>query len=436
MSKEIDRRSFLAQATAAAVTGPVILSARAVGSGSNKAPSERIGVGIVGCGSMALGHARRLVYNPEVQVVGVCDPNRKKRKQFKDLVNEAYATQTGQTRYRGCVDYNDFQDLLANPDVDAIWVVTPDHWHVIPALTAIRMGKAAYVEKPLTLTIEEGRVLADEVERTGGILQCGSQQRSNQEFARVVELVRNGRIGKLQRVEVGIHPGDRGKGCTEQPVPDWLDYDLWLGQAPWAPYCPERCGGVRSWISIRDYGGGRIASWGSHHLDIVQWALDTDNSGPVKIEGSGTFPESGIVNHAITWDVNIHYASGVTVHLTNTPPPDPYIKFIGAKGTIFITRRETKAEPANLLDSVIGPDEFHARTSDNHYQNFLDCIRSGDEPVAPAEIAHRSATVCHLVNHCLILGRPLHWNPLTERFVNDAEANAVISRKMRAPWHL
>jgi predicted dehydrogenase len=385
---------------------------------------------------MSLGHTKRLMRNPDVQVVGVCDPNRQKREKFKGLIEDGYASQAGLTRYKGCADYNDFRDLLANKDVDAIWVVTPDHWHVIPALAAIRMGKAAYVEKPLTLTIEEGRVLADEVKRTGGIIQCGSQQRSTKGFVRVVELVRNGRIGKLQRVEVGIHPGDGPKGCTEQPVPDWLDHDLWLGQAPLAPYCPERCLGVRPWISIRDYGGGRIASWGSHHLDIVQWALDADNSGPVKIEGSGTFPVSGIVNHAITWDVDIQYASGVTVHLMNTPPPNPYIKFMGEEGSIFITRQEIRAEPANLLDSVIGPDEFHARTSDNHSQNFLDCIRPREEPVASAEIAHRSATVCHLVNNCLILGRSLRWNPQTERFVNDPEADAMISRKMRAPWHL
>jgi len=436
MSSHVTRRRFLSNATASAFAAPLILSARAAGTQGNKPPSERIGIGNIGCGSKNEGHARQLVRNPDAQVVAVCDPNGHKRGKLKHLVQEFYASQSGQTSYKGCNDYNDFRDLIANPEVDAVWIATPDHWHVLSALAAIRAGKGAYVEKPLTLTIEEGRVLADEVKRTNAVLQCGSQQRSEYSFPRVVELVRNGRIGELRRVVVALHrdyPGGDGK---EEPVPDWFDHDLWLGQAPLAPYCANRCLKIRGWLAIRAYGGGRIASWGSHHLDIVQWALGMDGSGPVEIDGTGTFAQHGLHDQPLTWDVDIRYTSGVTVHLTTVEPPDPYILFIGDKGFISITRKGVKAEPENVLDSEIGENEWHARTSNDHRQNFLDCLRTREEPVAPAEVAHRSATVCHLATNCLILGRKLRWNPETECFLNDPEADAMISREMRVPWSL
>ena len=433
MGFAISRRRLLSGAALAA--SPLMFPGRAPGADEKAPPSERLGIGIVGCGAMNTGHARNLVMNGGAQVVAVCDPNARKRKALQKLVEEGYAPQAGLTRYRGCRAYNDFRDLIANKDVDAIWVATPDHWHTLPSLAAVRAGKAVYVEKPMTLTIEEGRVLADEVKRTDGILQCGSQQRSGYGFPRAVELVRNGRIGNLKRIVVTIHKGDRGGPCNEVRVPDWLDYDLWLGQAPLAPYCPERCIGVRSWISIRDYGGGRVASWGSHHLDICQWALDADGGGPIEIEGTGTFPESGLCDHAVTWDVELRYASGVLVHMLNGPLP-PSIKFIGDEGWLMVNREEMRAEPASVLDSEIGPDEWHAKTSSDHRQNLLDCIRTREQPVASAEIGHRTATACHLMNICLVLGRKVNWDPARERFVNDPEADAMISRKMRAPWSL
>ncbi len=434
MGYKFTRRHFLATATTAAVA-PLIVPGQALGLNGAMAPSERIGIGIVGCGSMNTGHARQLVGNRGVQVVAVCDVNGLKRETLRKQVDEGYTSQSDQGSYTGCAGYNDFRDLIANKDVDALFVATPDHWHTLPSLAAMRAGKDVYCEKPMTLTIEEGRALADEQKRSGAIFQHGTLQRSAYGFPRAVELVRNGRIGTLKHVEIGIHPGDGPRGCNETPVPDWMDYDLWLGQAPLAPYCPERCIGRRAWLSIGAYGGGRIASWGSHHLDIAQWALDADHSGPVEIEGTATYPEWGIVDQAITWDAELRYSNGITVHMVNHAPP-PYIKFIGDEGSIFVTRTEFTSDPANILDSVIGPDEYHVHTSRNHRQDFLDCVRSRETTVTPAEIGHRTATACHLMNIALRLGRKVRWNPETERFIDDPEANAMISRKMRAPWSL
>ena len=359
-----------------------------------------------------------------------------KRVANQERVNANYAQQLNKGSYNGCKAYNDFRDLIKDPNVDAVVIATPDHWHTIPALTAIRAGKDVYLEKPMTLTIHEGRVLSDAVRQTGRVFQHGTQQRSEGEFGRAVELVRNGRIGDLKAVEVGIHAGPVSKIFPEEPIPKDFDYDLWLGQAPQAPYCSARCKGIRPWIYIRDYSGGRITSWGSHHLDIAHWGLGADLTGPVELEGAGVFPTEGLYNTACTWRVEMRYANGVKVLFTDNRQNPQGIKFIGDEGWIFVNRTKIEAEPAGLLSSVVGPNELHLQTSRDHFQNFVECIKTRTEPVASAEIAHRTTTACHLANICLELGRTLRWDPQNERFLDDLEADELIVRTMRQPWQL
>ncbi len=438
MKNGITRRRFLA-GTAAAVAGPLIIPARALGRSGHLAPSERIGVGFVGCGAMNSGHVRRCLESPETQVVAVCDVNAQKREAMQQRVNEAYAQQDNGGSYSGCDAYNDFRDMVANQNVDAVYVATPEHWHTLPALAAVRAGKDVFLEKPMTLTIEEGRVLADEVKRTGAVFQHGAQQRSHWEFGRAVELVRNGRIGKLHTIEVLLFVGGPGGACTPQDPPDWFDYEMWLGPAPWTPYCPEKCLGVRGWSYIRDYSGGRITEWGSHHLDIAQWALDADTTGPTKIEGTGRFGEGTVHNTAYAWDVNIHFASGEIIRFTDGPEnrlPGQHgdgIRFIGDDGQIGVNRDMIEASRPEILEEL-GPDDIRLQTSFNHFENFIECIRSREETICPAETAHRSTSLCHLTNICLEVGHTVHWNPETEQFIDDDEANALIGRPMREPW--
>jgi len=435
MATGISRRRFI-KGAATALAVPTLIAGRAFGAEGTVAPSNRVGLGFVGCGAMNGGHMSRFIEMPDVHIAAVCDVNAQKRQERRAMIEERYAQDGGQGSYAGCKDYNDFRDLIADENVDAVVVATPDHWHTLSALAAVRAGKDVYLEKPMTLTIEEGRVLADEVKRTGRVLQVGSHQRSTPDFHHAVELVRNGRIGALRTIEVGIHAGYTSGDCSEEPVPDYFDYDFWLGQAPWAPYCAARCMGVRPWMYISDYSGGRITEWGSHHLDIAQWALDADGTGPLEIEGTGAYPKSGLMNTAITWRVEMRYASGVTVLFTDNRQCAQGVKFIGDDGWVFVNREEIRAEPAEVLDSVIGPDETLLRTSGDHRRNFLDCIRSREATVCTAEIGHRTATACHLANICVKLGRKLRWDPARERFIDDAEADALISRKMRAPWSL
>ena len=429
------RRGFL-KTGALAVGAPWVIPSSAMGLETKEIPSNRIGLGFIGLGAMNSGHIGRFLAQSDVQIVAGCDPWTHKRETAQERIHSRYADMFGKGIYRGCAVYNDFRDLIQDSNVDAVVIATPDHWHTIPALAAVRAGKDVYLEKPMTLTIQEGRALANAVKETGQVFQHGAQQRSHWDFGKAVELVRNGRIGQLKTIEVGIHAGATSKNFPEEPVPKGFDYDLWLGQAPNAPYCKGRCVGIRPWILIRDYSGGRITSWGSHHLDIAHWAMDADLTGPIEIEGSGVFPESGLYDSALTWRVTLRYANGVTVLFTDNRQQPQGMKFIGDKGWIFVSRTEIKTEPSGILDSKIGANEIHLQTSRDHHQNFIDCIKTRVETVSPAEIAHRSTTACHLTNICLWLKRKVCWDPEKEQFVNDPEADKFISREMRKPWRL
>jgi len=413
------RRQFLKGSVAAAIGLPTIVPASVFGANP---PSDRITVGCIGVGGKGSGNMRAFNGNPGAQVVAVCDVDADHRERARRSVGLS-----------GEACYNDFRVLLARDDIDAVSVATPDHWHVPVSIAAVRAGKDVYCEKPLTLTIAEGRALANEVKRYGRVFQTGSQQRSGSEFRKGCELVVNGRIGKLHTIRVGI-PGNNKK-CeptwTPEPVPDGFDYDLWLGPAPWEPYHHQRC--HYQFRFILDYSGGQVTNWGAHHLDIAQWGNQADDTGPVEIVGKGEFPKTGLFTTSTKVDVEYTYANGVKMYLKTGGGGT---RFEGTEGWVYVNRGKIDAEPKSILSSVIGPNEIHLYESRNHMQNFLDCVKSRKDPICNAEIGHRSSTVCHLANIAMLLDRPIKWDPQKEQFPGDDEAQRMTWRPRRAPYIL
>ncbi|MBN1845895.1 MAG: Gfo/Idh/MocA family oxidoreductase [Sedimentisphaerales bacterium] len=420
------RRDFLRAAglaaTAAAAAGfpaPYIVPSRVFGA---DAPSNRVGIGSIGVGNMGGSNLKGFRGIPGAQIVAVCEVDQQRLAEARQAagLSSEHA-------------YGDYRQLLENKDVDAVCVSVPDHWHVPVSIAAIRAGKDVYCEKPLTLTIAEGRALADASRRYGRIVQTGSQQRSAGNFRFACELVRNGRIGRVVRVEVGIPSNNRQCEPTwrPEPVPAGFDYDFWLGPAPWAPYHSQRC--HYQFRFILDYSGGQVTNWGAHHLDIAQWGLGTDHSGPVEIVGQGEFPRTGLFTTATRVHFQCRYAGGT--ELICRTGGRSGTRFIGTDGWVYVDRGKLETEPRSLQFSCIRPGEIHLYQSRDHKQNFLDCLRSRTETICPAEVGHRSATVCHLGNIAMLLKRPLRWDPRQERFVGDAEADRLLSRPRRAPWH-
>jgi len=434
------RRHFLrnsAAATAALLT-PTILPASVFG---DQAPSERINVGCIGVGRMGRGDLREALGFKQVRVVAVCDVDAKRLNNAKQMVEAWYAERTASGTYTGCTPYQDFRDLLERHDIDAVQIATPDHWHVLPAIAAARTGKDIFLQKPLSLTIQEGRALADTVRRYGRIFQVGSQQRSDTRFRFACELVRNGRIGRLKTVRVGIGVDPGTDPTAPMPVPTQLNYDFWLGPAPWAPYTekrvhPQNGYGRPGWLRISDYGAGMITGWGSHHNDIAQWGMGTEYTGPVEIQGQAQFPKDGLWDVHGPFRIEYTYQNALKLICADTKKNKEGVLFEGTEGWVFVTRGRIDANPKSLLSSTIKPNEIHLYESTNHKANFYECVRSRKQTVAPAEIAHRSCTVCLLGDIAMRLGRKLKWDPQREQFINDPEANRLISRPMRSPWHL
>ncbi len=425
-------------AAGAAFWGATIVPSSVFGA---SAPSERIAIGCIGVGRMGNGDLGEALGAGQVQVVAVCDVDANRAGNAKERVERHYASRSATGSYTGCTAYGDFRELVAREDIDAVQIATPDHWHVLPALAAARSGKDIFLQKPLSLTIEEGRVLSDTVRRYGRVFQVGSQQRSDARFRRACELVRNGRIGQLKTVKVGF---GADPGTTPQPVmpiPAGLDYDFWLGPAPWAPYTEKRVHpakgyGRPGWLRITDYGAGMITGWGSHHNDIAQWGMGTEYSGPVEIVGEAEFPRDGLWDVHGRFRIEYTYASGVKVICADTTKNKQGVLFEGTEGWVYVRRGFIDAEPKSLLESTIKPDEIHLYKSNSHKGNFYECIKSRKQTVAPVEVAHRSCSVCLLGHIAMRLGRKLRWDPAGEVFVGDAEANKMISRPMRSPWHL
>ncbi len=445
------RRQFLHSTTAAvgAFGVPTIIPASALGRDDKPPPSKRITVGVIGTGNMGMGDIRGFLGDNRAQVVAVCDVNKESpgywggaiagREPAKRLIEDAYAADKKSGTYKGCDTYVDFRELIDRKDIDVVVVSTPDHWHAIPVITAAKAGKDIYCQKPLSLTIAEGRAMSDAVRKNKRVFQTGSQQRSDKNFRRACELVRNGRIGKVTTVKVGL-PGGRpdfaktGDHKKPEPVPKGFEYDLWLGPAPEAAYAPARCHVNFRWIY--DYSGGQVTDWGGHHPDCAQWGLGTEHTGPVEIRNAkATFPPDDLWNTATEYYFEAIYADGVKMIISNKEKMG--VRWEGSEGWVSADRGKHDASDKSILDSVIGPDEIHLYESNNHYRNFLDCVISRKGPIAPVETAHRSITICHLGNIAMRLGREkLKWDPAKEQIIDDAEASKMLSRPYRGQWKL
>jgi predicted dehydrogenase len=430
---------------------PSIIPASVFGAGS---PSNRINVGAIGTGRISRGHDLPGVWRYDgARIMAVCDLDSKRAEDARVLVNGTYSKMTGKP-YDGVTAYTNYRELLANKDVDAVVISTPDHWHALIAIDSVEAGKDVYLQKPASLTIAEGRALSNAVHRSGRIFQIGSQQRSSPQFRYAAELVLNGRIGQLKTVEVGL-PGDpSGDEEPTVPVPKNLNYDMWLGSTPVVPYTEKRvhpqAGYDRpGWLRCEQFGAGMITGWGAHHIDSAHWGMGTEFTGPIEVWGTAEFPTKGL------WDVHgpfrteAVYANGVRMIVSGDFPNG--IKFIGTGGWIFVSRgnetvtasdpvarlkdpRALAASDPKIITSVIGPDEVHLYESTNHHRNWLECVKSRREPIAPVEVAHRSCSACLIHHIAMKLKRKVFWDPLRERFKNDDEANAMLSRPERPPY--
>jgi len=409
------------------------------------APSNRVVMGYIGLGIQGMGNMRAFRGNPEVQAVAVCDVHATQRANGKRSIDEAYDN-------KDCAAYRDFRELVDRKDIDAVQITTPDHWHPLVAVQAIRRGKHMYCEKPIGWSMRAAQVLRKAVQQSGVVFQFGTQQRSGGNFRFACELVRNGKIGQLKTILVGVPGSWTCQRQPTEPVPKELDYDLWLGPAPWAPYCYERCRpwtekeGYSVWYCILDYCMGMIGNWGVHHLDIAQWGNGTEQSGPTEIEGKGVFPEGLLTNAATNWQVENRYANGVTLVHMDTPTSKKHpqqvagygqgVLFLGSEGWVHVDRSVLDAHPKSLLKTKIGPNEIHLFRSNNHHANFIDAVKGRTKPAAPIDIAVRTDTLCHLQQIAITLKRKIRWDAAHEAFVNDEEATRLLDRPMRSPWKL
>ena len=438
MTAKLSRRQFLERAaTAVSAAVPLIIPASALGRADRVAPSERIGIGSIGVGTMGFADMNALMSVSQTQVVAICDVKSTMRDRAKQAVDARYGN-------ADCAAYNDFRELLARPDIDAVSIATLDSWHVVHALAAVRAGKDVYVEKPLGMSIHEIKVLRDAVHRYGRVFQFGTQQRSSPEFRHACEIARNGRLGKLHTIKVGVHAGAAERSgqrtYSPEPVPDWLDYDLWLGPAPWAPYTTARLV-YPHWFHISDYSLGYVSGWGIHHIDIAQWGGGTELTGPVEIVGSARFPyDDALCDNPLSWDTRMKYANGVDLIFTGDGPGFTGVRhgitFEGTDGWVWVNRGAIDAGPKSLLKEQFGPDEIRLPVSTFHQGNFFQCVRTREKTICNIDVAVRSDTVCQLAWAAFRLQRKLRWDPEKETFLNDSDANQRLIRPLRAPWHL
>ena len=448
----LSRRKFMEKtvvSTAAAVAFPSIVPSSVFG---KNAPSNKIQVGQIGCGRIARGHDMPGTMQHEVaKMIAVCDLDRKRLHEAKILVDNYYG-EKGQKA--DTLMFEDYHEMLSRKDIDAVIISTPDHWHAQPAIEAALANKHIYLQKPTSLTIEEGRLLSNIVKQQKVILQVGTQQRSSKQFKDAAELVRNGRIGKLHTVKIGL-PGDPGGPvAVNEPIPDQLNFDAWLGSTPEMEYSemlvhPKEGYDRPGWLRVEQFGAGMITGWGQHHFDSAAWGMDTEYTGPISVEAIAEFPKSGSWNVHGDFMVKAEYKNGITM-LTSGGFPNG-VRYEGDEGWIFVTRgayRATASDPIPenngvksldasdpaILRSVIGENEIHLYDSKEQHGNWLDCIQTGNEPISPVEIGHRACSVCLISHIAMKLPRKLEWDPLTERFKNDPEANAYLSRSQRAPY--
>jgi len=370
------------------------------------------------------------------QVVAVCDPQEARRDAARSTAERHYSELMAKGSYKGCATYNDFRELLNCDDVDAVSICTPDHWHAVMCIAAAKAGKDVFCEKPLSLTIAEGRAICNAMKRYGRVFQHGTQRRSEGLFALACELVRNGRIGELKQVRVSSEPSHPAPNEPPAPVPQGFDYDLWLGPAPFVPYSPRR---VRTphWYWISDYTLGFISGQGVHFTDIAQWGMDADATGPVEIEGRGVIPRDGMTDTAVEWHVEMTYANGLKLVYDDHRAFPMGVIFEGTEGRVNALCSGISTEPKSLMSSVIRPHETILRRPLSHIPDFIQCVRTREVTAAPVEAAHRATSLCHLAQIAILAGgRRLRWDPAAERFPDDPAANAHLSKPLRAPWRL
>ncbi|MCX6207671.1 MAG: Gfo/Idh/MocA family oxidoreductase [Bacteroidetes bacterium] len=456
----MNRRNFVknsikaSAATSLGIVGfPTIVPASVIG---KNAPSNRINIGAIGVGRISRDHdMNETIKYDKARIMAVCDLDSKRLADGKKYVNDYYSKKTGKP-YDGVTMYNDHRELLLNKDIDAVLISTPDHSHAYLGIHAVEAGKDVYLQKPASLTIAEGRALSNAVHKSGRILQIGSQQRSSTQFRYAAELVRNGRIGDLKNVYVGL-PGDPGGDEEpEMPIPKNLNYEAWLGSTPYVYYTEKRVHPQNDysrpgWLRMEQFGAGMITGWGAHHVDCAHWAMDTEYTGPIEVSGHANFPKSGLWNVHGLFQTEGIYANGVKMIISNEIPNG--IKFEGTKGWIFVTRgnyRASSSDPVTssandkaltasdnkIITSVIGENEIQLYKSDEQHGNWLDCIQSRLQPISPVEVGHRSCSTCLIHHVAMKLERKVYWDPMNERFLNDDAANNLLNRPHRFPYEV
>ncbi len=449
------RKSFI-EKSAATVFGaflvPTIIPSNVLG---KNAPGNKINIGQIGVGRIARNSDLPGVMKHDIaRVIACCDLDKRRLSDGKILIENYYNKKTGSKHYVDVKMYNDYKEMLLDPEIDAVIISTPDHWHAQVAIEAALKGKDIYLQKPNSLTIAEGRLLSDIINSQGVILQVGTQVRSiQQQYRRAAELVRNGRIGNLHTVKLSF-PGDPpGPMVNEMPVPSNLDYDMWLGSTPVVPYTemgvhPQDGYGRPGWLRREQFGAGMITGWGQHQFDLANWAMGTEYTGPLSVEALAVFPKYGIWDVHGDYMVKMEYENDITVYANSETPV--VIRFEGTEGWIEVYRGDysvTDSDPVssqarevlnasnpNILTSEIKDSEIRLYKSEDHHGNWLDCIKSRKQPIVPAEVGHRACSVCLLSHIAMKLERKVFWDPVKERFKNDDLANSMLSRPQRFPY--
>jgi len=431
-AKKTTRRQFFkksAAATMGAVAFPHIIPSTALGADGAVAPSNRLVMATVGTGGQGTYNMRQFLGQPDVQMVAVCDVDLAHRTRAKELVDLNY-------KNTDCVMYNDFYKVVDRDDIDAVCVATPDFAHAIVSIPMLKSGKDVYCEKPLANSIPESRAILDTVNKYGRILQTGSHERSRYNARYACELVRNGRIGKLHTIKIHLPWDGRDLSYRPEPmpVPAGFDYDRWLGHTPWEPYTEKRCHFFFRYIL--QYSGGEVTDRGAHVIDIGQLGNNTDHTGPVEVSGQGEFIRDSLFDCATKYHFEFKYANGVQMICTDEWPRG--LRFEGTDGWVFIHIHggELEASRRGLLQEKIGPEEVLLGRSPGHHRDFLNSIKDRTQPMAPAEVGHHSATMCHLANIAMLTGRKLKWDPEKEIITNDPEAQRMVTKTMRSPWKL
>lgn len=427
--KTVSRRHFLKRSTLTA--GAFIIVPRYVlGGPGYTAPSDKINLGMIGCGRQSGGLGRRFMELKEVQMVAACDVFEAKRNRFQQQVNTHYAEATGKSDYDGCAVYYDYQTLLDRDDIDAVIVATPDHWHALICIDAMKAGKDVYVEKPMAHTVREGRAMVRAARKYERVVQTGSMQRSWENFRKACELVRNGYIGEVKTVLVNVGDPAVPYGLPEEEMPAGLDWERWLGPAPVLPYNNVLAPNIPEtlWPKWRDYaefGGGILSDWGAHMFDIAQWGLGMDESGPAALIP----PE----DRSALRGLKLIYDNGIEMRHEDFGRGWA-VRFMGSEGSIDISREFFESDPPALVEKELGGSDKRLYHSENHYQDWLDCMKNRQRPICDVEVGHRSSSVCNIANIAYQLGRPLQWDPEREKFKGDSAANKLLGKKYRKPY--